>query len=109
MTLRWHILWMTALLFTLLQGCALPPLHGRSESRALSPADAAGTTIGRALAPRTQAHPGESGILPLADALASFERRDGLEIRHTREPGSSLSRRAWMGLLSVLPIEWLLL
>ncbi|WP_137921749.1 phospholipase D family protein [Hydrogenophaga sp. 2FB] len=66
---------MTALLSTLLQGCALPPLDGRSESRALSPADAASTTIGRALAPRTQAHSGESGILPLADALESFAAR----------------------------------
>jgi cardiolipin synthase C len=40
--------------------------------------------------------------------LVWIERRDGQEIRHTREPGSSLGQRAWIGLLSVLPIEWLL-
>lgn len=68
-------LWLIALLSALLQGCALPPLEGRSESRALSPAEAATTALGRTLAPQLQAHPGESGILPLADALESFAAR----------------------------------
>lgn len=40
--------------------------------------------------------------------LVWIERRDGQEIRHTPEPGSSLGQRARIGLLSVLPIEWLL-
>jgi putative cardiolipin synthase len=67
--------WMMALLAAVLQGCALPPLEGRTESRALAPADAAATALGRALTPQAHAHPGESGILPLADPLASFAAR----------------------------------
>jgi cardiolipin synthase C len=34
----------------LLPACALPPLEGRSESHALTPAETAGTALGRALA-----------------------------------------------------------
>ncbi len=64
-----------AMLSLLLPACALPPLDGRSESRALSPADTAGTALGRALAPQAAAHPGLSGILPLDDALESFAAR----------------------------------
>jgi putative cardiolipin synthase len=67
--------WMIALLAALLQGCALPPLDGRTESSAMAAADTADTALGRALAPQAQAHPGESGILPLADALDSFAAR----------------------------------
>jgi cardiolipin synthase C len=59
----------------LLPACALPPLEGRSESHALTPAETAGTALGRALAPEAAAHPGQSGILPLDDALASFAAR----------------------------------
>ncbi len=40
--------------------------------------------------------------------LVWIERRDGQEVHHTREPGSTLGKRMWIGLLSVLPIEWLL-
>ena len=40
--------------------------------------------------------------------LVWTERRDGQVLHHTREPGSTLGRSAWIGLLSVLPIEWLL-
>ncbi len=68
-------LWAMALLTALLTGCALPPLDGRTETRALPPADAAATALGRALSAQVQAHPGESGILPLADALESFAAR----------------------------------
>lgn len=64
-----------ALLTALLQGCALPPLEGRTESHALAPAEAADTTLGRTLSTQAQAHPGESGILSLADALESFAAR----------------------------------
>ncbi|QHE89067.1 phospholipase D family protein [Hydrogenophaga sp. BPS33] len=66
---------MAALLSILLQGCALPPLDGRSETQALPPAEAASTPLGQALAAQTQAHAGQSGILPLADALESFAAR----------------------------------
>jgi len=64
-----------AVLSFLLQACALPPLDGRSESRALAPAETAGTALGRALTPEAAAHPGQSGILPLDDALESFAAR----------------------------------
>ena len=36
------------------------------------------------------------------------DRHDGAEVVHTAEPGTSLSRRLAVALLSVLPIEWLL-
>lgn len=68
-------LWAMALLTALLTGCALPPLDGRTETQALSPTEAATTALGRALSEQVQAHPGESGILPLADALESFAAR----------------------------------
>lgn len=64
-----------AVLSLLLQACALPPLEGRSESQALTPAETAATTLGRALAPEAAAHPGQSGIVPLDDALESFAAR----------------------------------
>lgn len=67
--------WAMALLTALLTGCALPPLDGRTETQALPPAEAAATALGRALSTQVQAHPGESGILPLADALESFAAR----------------------------------
>ena len=41
--------------------------------------------------------------------LVWIERGEGgREIRHNREPGVGLGRSAWIGLLSLLPIEWLL-
>jgi putative cardiolipin synthase len=36
------------------------------------------------------------------------EPREGESLRHDREPGTSLWRRAWVRFLSALPIEWLL-
>lgn len=66
---------MLGLLSMLLQGCVLPSLDGRAESRALSPAEAADTRLGRALAPQAEARPGQSGILPLVDAQAAFAAR----------------------------------
>ena len=41
-------------------------------------------------------------------SLVWIERHEGKTLRHTREPGATLGRSAWIGLLSVLPIEWLL-
>jgi putative cardiolipin synthase len=37
-----------------------------------------------------------------------IERGDAGEARHASEPGAGLLRRLWIGLLSLLPIEWLL-
>jgi putative cardiolipin synthase len=41
-------------------------------------------------------------------ALQWLEQRDGREIVHDEEPGTSIWRRAAVSALSVLPIEWLL-
>lgn len=43
-----------------------------------------------------------------AGRLYWIERRDGAEIRHDTEPGTSLWLRTLVGLLSLLPIEWML-
>lgn len=51
----------------------LPSLEGRSESRAFTDTD--DTRLGRAIAPLEAAHPGSSGIWPLADAHDAFAAR----------------------------------
>ena len=43
----------------------------------------------------------DAGGLCLAPSLTDLQ-------VHLREPGITLGRRFWLGLLSVLPIEWLL-
>jgi putative cardiolipin synthase len=57
-----------------LQACtSLPPAdHRRSMSEPIS---TDGTTLARALAPEAAAHPGLSGVFPLADALDAFAAR----------------------------------
>ena len=72
---RWKQLFMMGVLAAMLSACSLPPLEGRSTSQALALAEAQDTTLGRALAPMTQAHPGESGIYSLADARDAFAAR----------------------------------
>ncbi|MFA5496052.1 MAG: phospholipase D family protein [Porticoccaceae bacterium] len=60
----------------LLVGCAsLPPLDGRSISTALTDGEARDTPLGRALAPRVDAHPGKSGIASLSDPFDAFAAR----------------------------------
>ncbi len=60
----------------LLAGCkSLPSLDNRDESKALEPAESAATPLGRALASEIEAHPGLSGIFPLADAQDAFAAR----------------------------------
>lgn len=52
-------------------GCArLPPLDARTPSRAFT--DTADTSLGRAIAPMVEAHPGKSGIVALTDDLDAF-------------------------------------
>lgn len=51
----------------------LPPLEGRSRTAAYT--DTAGTRLGTAIAPRVLAHPGASGIFPLADGRDAFAAR----------------------------------
>ncbi|QEZ44955.1 phospholipase D family protein [Cupriavidus oxalaticus] len=60
---------------TLLGGCALPPLDHRTESTAITPAEAAATPLGRAVAAALAGHSGLSGIHPLNNAHAAFAAR----------------------------------
>nr|WP_064495415.1 phospholipase D family protein [Pseudomonas chengduensis] len=63
------------LLCSLVVGCALPPLDGRTESQAFTQAETANTTLGQALGSERDAHPGLSGILTLAAARDAFAAR----------------------------------
>lgn len=64
----------TATSTALLQGCAqLPPLKDRNLSAALRHTE--DTRLGKAVLPRTQAHPGESGVVPLPDGRDAFAAR----------------------------------
>ena len=54
---------------------SLPSLEGRSESTALSEEESKATPLGQALAEQIAAHPGESGIIPLANAQNAFAAR----------------------------------
>ncbi|HTH61089.1 MAG TPA: phospholipase D family protein [Paraburkholderia sp.] len=56
-------------------GCSLPSLDKRTTTVALSPAEAASTPLGKAVADRTAQHPGLSGIDPLTDAHGAFAAR----------------------------------
>ncbi|WP_226687676.1 phospholipase D family protein [Stutzerimonas stutzeri] len=67
--------WLAALCAALLSGCSLPPLEGRTPSSAPSSSETAGTPLGRAIAPQVEAHPGRSGIHPLADPHDAFAAR----------------------------------
>ncbi|MGF6797118.1 phosphatidylserine/phosphatidylglycerophosphate/cardiolipin synthase-like enzyme [Paraburkholderia youngii] len=73
---RWQGALCALLCASLLAGCArLPSLEDRKESHALSPAVAATTDLGRAVAPELAAHAGLAGIYPLADAHVAFAAR----------------------------------
>ncbi|MBB5414526.1 putative cardiolipin synthase [Paraburkholderia atlantica] len=73
---RWKGALCALLCASLLAGCArLPSLEDRKESHALSPAVAATTDLGRAVAPELAAHAGLAGIYPLADAHVAFAAR----------------------------------
>ncbi|WP_144142414.1 phospholipase D family protein [Paraburkholderia sp. BCC1884] len=58
-----------------LAGCALPSLAGRTQSSALDTTEAQSTQIGHAIAPEVAAHPGLSGIYPLANPQSAFASR----------------------------------
>lgn len=63
-----------------ISGCSLPQLQERTKSEVISSDEAQDTTLGRALQPLAEAHPGLSGIRALPDAHDAFAVR-GLLIR----------------------------
>ncbi|HUP09498.1 MAG TPA: phospholipase D family protein [Caldimonas sp.] len=65
------------LIAALVAGCAsLPSLEGRAESHALPPST--DSPIGRDVLPQAQAHPGLTGVIPIADGRAAFGVRASL-------------------------------
>lgn len=64
-----------ALAVGILGGCSLPALDHRTHTSSLPPELADDTRLGRAIAPQTAAHPGRSGIYPLAQAHDAFAAR----------------------------------
>jgi phosphatidylserine/phosphatidylglycerophosphate/cardiolipin synthase-like enzyme len=66
--------WLVALLVVVTMGCiSLPSLEGRNESSALTDTD--DTRLGRAIAGRSAAHPGKTGIHALHAATDAFAAR----------------------------------
>ena len=71
---RSSLAYLSVLVASLLAGCAsLPPLEGRSETKALT--DTSGTRLGRAVAPDVAAHPGKAGIHAMPVATDAFAAR----------------------------------
>ena len=65
------------LVVAIVAGCAdLPALNDRPATHALEPS--ADSPIGRAVLPRVQAHPGLTGVLPIADGRIAFGVRASL-------------------------------
>ena len=72
------------------------------ESRRL--ASALGTAFDREV-PRSAY---EVRLAPGSDSLEWIERTEAGEVRHTSTPGVGPLRMLWIGMLAILPIEWLL-
>ena len=65
-----------ALICLWITGCnALPPLEGRTASRAYTASATADTRLGSVLTPLAAAYPGQSGLHPLLDARDAFAAR----------------------------------
>ncbi|MFO7581082.1 phospholipase D family protein [Guyparkeria sp.] len=66
--------WMmtVATLAASLAGCALPTLEGRSVSTSLEPEQARATSLGQAISPVVNAHPGQTGTRLLYQPLDAF-------------------------------------
>jgi len=45
---------------------------------------------------------------PEGDCVEWIERTGGGEVRHDTEPGAGWAKRAWLGFLSILPLDWML-
>jgi putative cardiolipin synthase len=50
----------------------------------------------------------EVRVRPDGDCVEWIERTESGEIRHATEPGAGWARRAWLGFLALLPIDWML-
>lgn len=61
-----------SVLGSLMSGCALPSLEGRSESCALSAEEAAGTRLGQSLQASCREHLGKTGVYALGDPDEAF-------------------------------------
>lgn len=72
---RFKGLLMLSVLTGVLSGCALPSLEGRSVSTALTIDQSLDTALGKTLSPVAKNYPGQSGILPLPDAMDAFAAR----------------------------------
>ena len=72
---RWRQWGWLLLIVGLLQACTPPPMTGRQDSFRLSAAESANTPLGRALEADILAHPGQSAIYPVADAMDAFVSR----------------------------------
>ncbi|GAA0846002.1 phospholipase D family protein [Marinobacter szutsaonensis] len=62
-------------LLLLLTGCALPPLADRPDSRSIPQSQTRETVLGQAITPKTEAHPGHSGVVLLPDPYDAFAAR----------------------------------
>ncbi|NYT63776.1 phospholipase D family protein [Alcaligenaceae bacterium] len=65
----------TSALLLLAGCCSLPSLEHRSASQALANEVSMATPLGKAISPLAAAHPGKSGIAPLANPLDAFAAR----------------------------------
>lgn len=73
---HWFTLVKGIALSALLSGCSgLPSLDGRPASSTLPTTETADTRLGRATVPQAQAHPGQSGVLMLAQGREAFATR----------------------------------
>lgn len=66
---------LVSLLVSLLGGCALPSLEGRTDTQAIALEQARDTALGQLISPLVEVHPGFSGIYPLGDAKEAFAAR----------------------------------
>lgn len=76
-----------------ISGCTLANLEHRTESQAITQAEADQTTLGKALRPLTEDHPGLSGIRALSDAHDAFAVR-GL-LMHSAEKSLDIQYYIW--------------
>ncbi|MFO7529073.1 MAG: phospholipase D family protein [Marinobacter sp.] len=68
-------LWPVLATLLVLSGCALPPLADRPDSRSFPQSQTRETVLGQAITPKTDAHPGLSGIILLPDPYDAFAAR----------------------------------